>query len=118
MEKNNGGIYENFVAQELKSRDFSLYYYNSKRYGELDFVIELNGKVTPIEVKSGKDYQKHSALTNCLGDMNYGIEEAFVLCSANVKTEGNITYLPIYMTACIENNSLGGFIYKPDIAGL
>ena len=52
---NAGGIYENAVAQELAAKGFDLYYYNSNRLGELDFVIEYNGNALPIEVKSGKD---------------------------------------------------------------
>lgn len=42
------------------------YYFNSKQQGELDFVIELDGKVVPLEIKSGKDYKRHSALNNVL----------------------------------------------------
>ena len=52
---NNGALYENVVAQELKAHGFKLYYYNSKRFGELDFVIEYNGRVLPIEVKKRKE---------------------------------------------------------------
>lgn len=61
---NFGSIYENAVAQELQAHVFQLYYYNNKRQGELDFVIEQNGEVLPLEVKSGKDYERHKALTN------------------------------------------------------
>ena len=52
-------------------------YYNSKKFGELDFVIEYKGKVLPIEVKSGKNYPRHSALSNVMEISNYSIEEAF-----------------------------------------
>lgn len=51
---NFGSIYENAVAQELVAHGIVPYYYNNKKRGELDFVIELGGKVLPIEVKSGK----------------------------------------------------------------
>ena len=51
---NFGAIYENAVAQELKAHGFDLYYFQSKKQGELDFVIEQNGNIIPIEVKSGK----------------------------------------------------------------
>ena len=71
---NNGALFENVVSQELLSKGHKEYYFNSKKQGELDFVIELNGKVVPLEIKSGKDYKRHSALCNVLADENYGIE--------------------------------------------
>jgi len=94
---NNGAIYENAVAQELLSHGFPVYYYNSKRYGELDFVIEYKGKILPIEVKSGKMYKRHSALNNILSLPNYSIDRAIVLSNYNVEKKGNIIYYPIYM---------------------
>ncbi len=112
---NNGALYENVVAQELKAHGFKLYYYNSKKYGELDFVIEHKGKVLPIEVKSGKSYQRHSALNNIMEVKNYNIDEAYVLSNFNVEVKGNITYYPIYMLMFImdetilPNVDLGGF---------
>ncbi len=102
---NKGSIYENVVAQELNSHGYPLYYYNSKKNGEIDFVIEHNGKVLPIEVKSGKDYSRHSALDNVLGIEEYGIEEAYVLSNANVQRKGKITYLPIYMIMFIDEKA-------------
>ncbi len=100
---NNGALYENVVAQELKAHGFKLYYYNSKRHGELDFVIEYMGKVLPIEVKSGKDYQRHSALSNVIGIPEYNIGEAFVLTNYNVQVKGNVVYYPIYMLIFIQD---------------
>lgn len=103
---NNGALYENVVAQELKAHGFKLYYYNSKKYGELDFVIEYKGRVLPIEVKSGKDYQRHSALSNVMDISNYSIEEAFVLTNFNVEVRGNIVYYPIYMLMFITDENI------------
>lgn len=103
---NYGAIYENVVAQELKSHGFKLYYFNSKKTGELDFVIEYNGKILPIEVKSGKDYNRHSALNNVLNTENYSIEEAFVLSNYNVSVKNKVIYYPIYMLMFINNNDI------------
>ncbi len=94
---NFGAVYENVAAQELKAHGFTLYYYNSKKFGELDFVIEYKGKVLPIEMKSGKDYKRHSALSNIMEISNYSIDEAFVFTNHNVEVKGNYTYYPIYM---------------------
>lgn len=103
---NFGAIYENVVAQELKAHGFKLYYFNSKKSGELDFVIEYNGKILPIEVKSGKDYNRHSALNNVLNTENYSVDEAFVLSNFNVSVVNKITYYPIYMLMFIKNDDI------------
>lgn len=106
LDINFGALYENVVAQELKTHGFKLYYYNSKRFGELDFVIEYNGRILPIEVKSGKDYKRHSALANILEVTNYSIEEAFVFSNYNVEVTENIVYYPIYMLMFLANDAI------------
>ena len=103
---NNGALYENAVAQELRAHGFKLYYYNSKKFGELDFVIEYKGRVLPIEVKSGKSYQRHSALSNVMEISNYSTEEAFVLSNYNVEMKDNLIYYPIYMLMFIEDEEI------------
>ena len=108
---NNGALYENVVAQELKAHGFKLYYYNSKKFGELDFVIEYNGKVLPIEVKSGKSYQRHSALNNVIEMSEYPIQDAFVLSNYNVEQKGKLVYYPIYMLMFIKED----YIQMPKI---
>ena len=94
---NFGAVYENVVAQELKAHGFDLYFFNSKKQGEIDFLVEKQGVVLPIEVKSGKDYTKHAALSNVLSNASYEIPEAFVFQNSNISVCGNITYYPIYM---------------------
>ena len=95
---NFGSIYENVVAQSLSAHDFErLFYYNSKKYGEVDFLVEHQGKVLPLEIKSGKDYKRHSALNKLLSMDDYGIAEAYVFCNANYSKNGTCHYFPIYM---------------------
>ena len=60
----------------------------------------------PIEVKSGKNYPRHSALSNVMEISNYSIEEAFVLSNFNVEVKGNIVYYPIYMLMFIEEEGI------------
>lgn len=67
----------------------------------------------PIEVKSGKDYTVHSALSNCVNNPEYDIDEAFVFADCNVEKKGKITYLPIYMTCFMEKNDLKDHIVTP-----
>ena len=102
---NAGGIYENAIAQELYSKGFQLYYYNSNRLGELDFVIEYNNHTLPIEVKSGKDYTIHSAMNNCLENPEYQMQEGFAFANCNVSQKGKVTYLPIYMVMFLQKDS-------------
>lgn len=111
---NMGAVYENVVAEELNSHGYQLYYYNSKKKGELDFVVEHRGSVLPIEVKSGKDYEKHSALDNVMAVDEYGIKEAYVFTNDNVKTDGKITYLPIYMVMFLNADDITFIDISPE----
>jgi hypothetical protein len=115
---NYGAIFENVVAQELQAHGFELYYFNSKKQGELDFIIEKDGHTLPIEVKSGKDYQRHNALSNVMGNADYGIPRALVFCNDNVSTSGKIVYLPIYMVAYLKKEVIGEVIYDVDLEGI
>ncbi|MCD7761961.1 MAG: DUF4143 domain-containing protein [Lachnospiraceae bacterium] len=74
--------------------------------GELDFLIELDGKVLPIEVKSGKDYEKHSALTQALKKETFHMENAIVFTNENVMEKGRISYLPIYMVMFLKEKEI------------
>jgi predicted AAA+ superfamily ATPase len=101
---NMGGVYENFVAQELTAHGFDLRYHTSRAVGELDFVIEDRaGAVTAIEVKSGRSYRTHAALTHALAVPEYTIDHTYVLAETNVFTDGPVTYLPAYAAAFLEN---------------
>ena len=115
---NIGAVYENLVAQELYAHGFNLYYYNSKKSGELDFVIKLDDKVIPLEVKSGKDYNRHNALSNVMRNDEYKIDSAFVLCNSNLQIKDNVIYLPIYMLMFIKNTELSSFEYKVDLSSI
>ncbi len=116
---NYGGIYENAVAQELRAHGFEyLYYYNSKKRGEIDFVIEESDQVIPIEVKSGKDYTSHRALSNVLACDEYDIPRAVVLHNDNLEVKGKVIYAPVYMIMFIKNNTPPAGIYKVDLSGL
>ena len=99
---NCGAMFENAIAQELRAHGFKEYYFNNKKHGEVDFLIEYNNQLLPIEVKSGKDYQKHSALSYFMSTNRF--DNAFVLSNYNVKVENNTTYYPIYMIMFIHSN--------------
>ena len=116
---NFGSIYENAVAQELRAHGFELYYFNSKKQGELDFVIEYKGEVLPIEVKSGKDYARHRALDHVLKNESYGIKEAMVFCNENIQVKDQVFYCPIYLVGLLKKQIIeADFIYRIDLSAL
>lgn len=115
---NYGAIYENAVAQELTAHGLSPYYFNSKKHGELDFLLELDGNILPIEVKSGKDYTHHRALSNILNIPDYSFPEAIIFCNDNLSRKGKLTYAPIYMVMFLERNNSAPTYYKIDLSGL
>ncbi len=117
-EVNNGAHFENAVAQQLLCNGFELYFCKKKNIGELDFLIEMDGKVVPIEVKSGKAYKTHKALDHFMNVSDYHIEKAFVFSTGNVEKDGKVTYLPIYMCYLVKGQSIGQLIVDLDMEGL
>lgn len=116
---NFGAVYENVVAQELRAHGFELYYFNSKKQGELDFMIEYKGAVLPIEVKSGKCYERHQALDNVLKNECYGIEQAIVFCNDNIKVKDKVLYCPIYLVGFLERAvQKEDYFYSSDLSAL
>jgi len=100
---NLGGIYENAVAQELNTHGFPMFFYNSHKNGELDFLIEQDCHIVPIEVKSGKNYYIHSALSKTAENREYGVEKAYILANCNLSREGKMLYVPVYMCTFIRD---------------
>lgn len=113
---NLGSVYENVVAQELKAHGFKLYYYDNKKNGEVDFLIDSVDllSVLPIEVKSGKDYYIHTALNNLLKVEEYKITNGIVFSNeAKVYTNGNVIYMPIYYVMFLRSSAFDNseFVY-------
>lgn len=115
---NFGSVYENAVAQELVTAGFTPYYYNNKKRGELDFLIQESDSVLPIEVKSGKDYDSHRALSNVLDCREFDIREAIVFSGHNLSVSGPIVYAPIYMTMFLRRDIPLPTHYKIDLTAL
>lgn len=99
---NYGAIYEDVIAQELIAHNYNLFFHSNKKYGEIDFLIEENSKVIPIEIKSGKDYKRHSALNNLLNNNAFDLEKGYVFCNGNLELKNKVIYLPIYMIMFIK----------------
>ena len=96
---NLGSVYETVVATELLAHGHTLFYYDNKQKGEVDFLIDDYDSLTvlPIEVKSGKDYSTHRALDRFIANPDYRVQSALVLSNeGDSRTENATTYLPIY----------------------
>lgn len=116
---NYGAIFENYIAQEITACEHDLYYYNNKKRGELDFLIEYDGEVLPIEVKSGKDYKVHRALSNIMDCGEFNLNRALIFNNSNLKVEGKLTYAPIYMAMFLKQEIKDeDSIYKIDLSEL
>lgn len=92
-----GGIYENVIAEMLVKRGHKLYYYKPDDSNELEFLIEKNASVIPIEVKAGNTATK---------SLNRFIESykpfvAYKLIDGNVGVDGVKLTLPHYMVMFI-----------------
>lgn len=96
---NLGSVYESVVCSEFAAHGFSLFYYDNKKKGEIEFLLNDYDllSVVPIEVKSGKDYDEHASLDAFVATPDYHIKEAFVLSNEREVTQkGQVTYLPVY----------------------
>lgn len=96
---NLGMAFENVVAQMLRTNGHELYFHSFGRY-EIDFLLSQGKKVSPIEVKSAS-YKSHKSLSAFCEKYSERVINPYVIYSKDLKTEGQITYLPIYMTMCL-----------------
>ena len=113
---NLGTVYESAVAQELAAHQFKLHYYDNKKKGEVDFLIDdYNSlQVLPIEIKSGKEYTEHSALTKFLETPEYGIDRAIVFSNEReVYKKKGVTYMPVYYCMFLQNHSKDDAVILP-----
>ena len=108
---NLGTVYESVVAQELHAHGFPLYYYDNKQNGEVDFIIDDydNLRALPLEIKSGKDYTKHTALSKFLAVKDYNVNHAIVFSNTReVFEKQGIVYMPVYYVMFLDFAGTGG----------
>lgn len=96
---NLGAVYETIAAQELIAHGHKLYYYDRRKIGEVDYLIDDYDSlsVLPIEIKSGSDENNFRALPKLINDINYNIQKAYVFNNKReIKNDGKIIFMPIY----------------------
>ena len=107
LEVNEEMLVENIVAQMLAANGHKLYFYscptdtNPASRMEIDFLIAKNKttarhNISPIEVKSGKNYTLFS-IKKFIAKFEEQLFEPYVLHSSDLKVEDGIVYLPLYM---------------------
>ena len=95
---NEGALAENYIAGEFAKHGISLNYYDRKSKHELDFIFPEGNKISILEVKSGKDYKKHSSLDMAQSLFADKINRRIVVSTNNVETGNGVIYLPFYMS--------------------
>ena len=101
LESNLGYVYENVVAQMLIAKGNNLFYYTmpnevSNRLYEIDFLMSVGDKISPIEVKSG-NYRSHKSLDIFCDKFSSRIKDKYVIHTKDYKWENGINYIPVYM---------------------
>lgn len=98
---NLGSVYETACACELVAHNHTLYYFDSKKVGEVDFIINdyNNLSVLPLEIKSGNNQTEFRALQKLVdSNSGYNINKGFVFRNKNIiQKNDNIITFPIYM---------------------
>ena len=116
---NMGSVLENVMAQQLAANGFSLYYFDAKKYGEVDFVVQKGLKVDLVEIKSGKDYKVHSSLNKVRRVSQWQTGQSYVFCRGNIEKEDGVIYLPWYEIMFLKpDQPPKNLTYEVDISGL
>lgn len=102
---NLGYVYENVVSQILVAKGNNLFYYTmpsetSNHLYEIDFLTTKEGKINPIEVKSG-NYRTHTSLDVFSNKYSDRIKERYVIHTKDYEWKNGIHYLPVYMVPFI-----------------
>lgn len=120
LSANIGSVLENLFAQEFASHLFSLRFFNRRSMGELDFLLQNEKGIIPVEIKSGNDYKKHTALDNVMNSAKWPLQDALIFCKGNVEKNGRNLYLPLYMAMFLERKTVSAqnMIYQVDLSGL
>jgi uncharacterized protein len=95
-----GAFTENFVAQELAAGKNALYYWTSEGIAEIDFLVEQDLNIYPLEVKAGLSRQKKSLVVY---SAKYQPAVSVRASLRNLKKDGAILNIPLYLISQINN---------------
>ena len=96
-----GALTENYVAQQLYANGIKFYYWESSSRAELDFVVQVENSIIPIEVKSWEAVRSQSLE---VFQKKYNIKNAIRVSARNFGYENGIKSVPLYAVWCIDNS--------------
>lgn len=98
LEIDSGGIVENIVAQEIKSKGCELNYFFTKKYGEIHFVLQRGEKTELMEIKLGGNFRRFGAVDKVMAVEEWKFDGGYILCKGNVEIRGEVKLMPLYMS--------------------
>ena len=99
---------ENIVAQMLRCNGHRLYFYsrqdscNRENTMEIDFLVEIDGHICPIEVKSSA-YRLHSSLDKFRSKFSKKLGNAYLLYAKDIMIKDSVIHLPLYMAMFLKD---------------
>lgn len=109
---NIGSLLENAFAQLFVSGGFVLDYFNSKKYGEVDFVLGDTDGIMLAEIKSGSDWKKHPALSK-VQKAGWRFERSVVFCQSRGEYTEATDYLPWYFILFVRRQIQEDLVIPP-----
>ena len=109
---NKGMLFENAVAQSLVAAGTNLYFHefyldgDDKHIYEVDFILVRGPKIIPVEVKSSQS-NRHTSFDRFLEKFRKRIDEAFVVHTKDLRMDGKVTYVPVYMAQMLSEGAKG-----------
>ncbi|MCL1811858.1 MAG: DUF4143 domain-containing protein, partial [Methanomassiliicoccaceae archaeon] len=109
---NEGMLMENAVAQALRANGHKLFFYSRRKTVkedpethegivenavEIDFLITVDGRVCPVEVKSSR-YNKHSSLDRFMEKFRKRVGQPYIIYTKDLKVDNGVFFIPIYMS--------------------
>lgn len=101
LDSNLGYVYENVVAQMLKAKGDNLFYHTFKSESsnhnyEVDFIVQRESKICPLEVKSSK-YSTHTSLDIFQEKFSSKVKNRYIIHTKELRKDGDIICIPFYM---------------------
>ncbi|BCN31190.1 ATP-binding protein [Anaeromicropila herbilytica] len=92
------GVFENYIAQSLVSNGYEPYFWESNSQAKIDFVIQKNQLLLPIEVKVDNNTRSKSL---SIFHSFFNTKNSIKVSTRNFEFSNHVKYIPIYAVFCI-----------------